>query len=544
MKRFILQLERAVWKATLLVFISVACTCPALAQNSTWYVWQGSATNGPGTNWAYAFHDIQSAVDAAASNDIVLVTNGVYSTGARVDSGGISNRVLVSKALTVESVNGFGVTTVQGDSGTRCVYLTNGSRLSGFTLTGGNAGGSDGGGVYCTASTAQVSSCVISNNSADYGGGVSGGNLSYCSLVNNGGIDGFEFSPVGGGGGAYQSILSNCIINGNVADGGGGGAYNCTLNNCTLSGNEAGHGGGAFGGILNECTVEDNGAEFGGGAYDCNLNNCTLVGNSFVFTSMGYQGSAAGAYGGTLINCTVSDNSSVSTYGGVESAILNNCIVFNNTAPMGFSNYNSADSRLNYCCTMPFPSRGIGNITNAPLFVNEGGGDYHLQARSPCINSGKNVYVNSTNDLDGNPRTVAGTVDMGAYEYQMPTSVISYAWLEQYGFPIDGSSDFVDSDGSGMNHYQDWVAGLIPTNASSVLAVVSAMPTKNPSGIVVTWQSVANISYNLVRSTSLTAPSAFATIQSNIIGSTGTTSFTDTNAFGPGPFYYCIGVNH
>jgi hypothetical protein len=179
-------------------------------------------------------------------------------------------------------------------------------------------------------------------------------------------------------------------------------------------------------------------------------------------------------------------------------------------------------------------------MTNAPLLS----GSYHLQSNSPCIYSGKNSYVNSTNDLDGNPRIVGGTVDIGAYEYQTPTSIISYAWLQQYGFPIDGSSDFVDSDGSGMNHYQDWVAGLNPTNPSSVLAVLSAVPTNNPSGIVVTWESVTNISYNLLRSTSLTAPLGFATIQSNIIGSTGTTSFTDTNASRPGPFYYCIGVNH
>ncbi len=282
---------------------------------------------------------------------------------------------------------------------------------------------------------------------------------------------------------------------------------------------------------------------FGGGASACDLTNCLLVNNSVSIPQSEYEGDEAtggGAFVATLNNCTVYNNTAVGANGGVASAVLNNCIVYDNIDTNGFPNYDNEDCLLNNCCTTPLPSRGLGNMTNAPLLS----GSYHLQSNSPCINSGKNSYVNSTNDLDGNPRIVGGTVDIGAYEYQTPTSIISYAWLQQYGFPIDGSSDFVDSDGSGMNHYQDWVAGLNPTNPSSVLAVVSAVPTNNPSGIVVTWQSVANISYNLLRSTSLTSPPSFVAIQSNISGSTGTTSFTDTNIFGPGPFYYCIGVDH
>ena len=93
-----------------------------------------------------------------------------------------------------------------------------------------------------------------------------------------------------------------------------------------------------------------------------------------------------------------------------------------------------------YCCTTPLPA-GSGNITNEPAFLDLANGDFHLQSNSPCINSGNNKYVTSATDLDGNPRIVGGTVDIGAYEYQTPVSKISYAWLQQYALPINTNID-------------------------------------------------------------------------------------------------------
>ena len=206
-----------------------------------------------------------------------------------------------------------------------------------------------------------------------------------------------------------------------------------------------------------------------------------------------------------------------------------------NRANYSFSGLNAENS----CCTTPDPGVA-GNITSAPLFLDFAAGNLRLQSNSPCINSGNNTWVASAIDLDDSPRVLGGTVDIGAYEFPLAASPFS-TWLQQYGLPADGSADLADFDHDGLNNWQEWTAGTNPTNSSSVLKITSAIRTNNPAGTLVSWASQNGRTYYVQRSIGLTPP-AFSTVQDNIIGHAGVTSFTDTNVAGPGPFFYRIGV--
>jgi hypothetical protein len=224
---------------------------------------------------------------------------------------------------------------------------------------------------------------------------------------------------------------------------------------------------------------------------------------------------------------------------------LTNCIVYFNTSADA-ANFDY-DRALSYCCTTPQPTNGLGNIANAPLFVDLVDSNLHLQSNSPCINAGSNSCLansdfTSSSDLDGNARIVGGTVDLGAYEFQAPTSIISYAWLLQYGLPTDGSADFTDPDSDGLNNWQEWRCGTDPTSALSALRLLA--PVATGTNVAVTWQSVAGVNYFLERSTNLTTSPAFIPVVTNIPGQAGTTTYIDADALGAGPWFYRVGVSN
>ena len=186
------------------------------------------------------------------------------------------------------------------------------------------------------------------------------------------------------------------------------------------------------------------------------------------------------------------------------------------------------------------PTNGVGNITNTPLLVDDTGTNLRLQSASPCINSGTNYYVPGNTDLDGRPRIVGGRVDIGAYEFQGAGMGEFIGWLQQHGLPTDGSVDYADPDVDGMNNWQEWMAGTDPTNRLSVLTMLA--PSNSLSGVTVNWQSVSGKKYYLQRATNLILPPGLSSLQSNIVGQAGMTSFTDTTATNAGPYFYRVGV--
>jgi hypothetical protein len=420
----------------------------------------------PYDSWATAATDIQSAVDSVSvPGDVVLVNDGIYDIGGRAVFGTMTNRVVVDKPITVQSLNGpsktmivgsRAATAATGDGAIRCVYLADGATLSGFTLTNG-------------ATRASGNSQLEQKGAA-----------AWCPSL----------SPV----------LTNCVLIGNAARLRAGGSYGGTLRNCVLANNSAEDGGGVYYSSLTQCVLTGNTANFGGGAYLSTLSNCDLAANS------------SGAYNSTL----------------------NNCISYFNT------NNNYSYGSIMNCCTLPLPNFGASNFTNDPAFVDVLSGDLRLQAESPCINSGNNTYVTDSTDLEGNPRIKGGTVDVGVYEFQTPQSLISYAWLQSYGLPADGSADFKDSDGDGMDNRTEFLAGTDPTNSASSLCLLT--PTVSTAGVVLTWQSALNRTYTLERAIDLAARPCFSCLATNIVGSSGTTSFTDTNS-SCGPMLYRIQVH-
>ncbi len=420
------------------------------------YVVQGNAgATPPYTNWASAASNIQSALDASLQDDTIWVSNGVYDSGGQAVSESITNRAALVRPVTLQSVNGPEVTFIVGAEGVRPAYLTEGSVLSGFTLTNGLSVG----GAWCAGRGALISNCVLTGNSGEYGGGTAGG------------------------------TLRNCQLTGNAAEFGGG-AFDAALYDCQLYGNTAVYGGGVANSEAVRCIFYNNLAEErGGGSSLSTLYNCVLYSNSAAY--------GGGASGDALINCTLYENMASTAGGGISEGELKNCIAYYNTLNgVVLDNWDSA--QISYSCTLPQPP-GVGNMDAEPLFMNRAENDLRLQPASPCINTGENQsWMTNTTDIAGNPRILRAVVDLGALEY----NGIPLEWLVEYNLPTDGTADTQDPDTDHMSNWEEWVAGTHPTNGLSYFML---QPQRLPreDGAVFQWLSATGRVYALQASTNL-----------------------------------------
>ena len=301
--------------------------------------------------------------------------------------------------------------------------------LDGFTITAGNANGTDtnseGGGMRNYLGGPTVVNCTFSGNSAgDVGGG----------MDNDSG----------------DAIVINCTFSRNSAMADGGGMCNDnydfqdgspTVTNCTFSENLARWGGGMSNyddskTVVSNCIFRNNLAVERGGAMDNDISTPTIVNCTFTGNSAGTDGGGMDNTESTptVINCTFVGNSAINEGGGIcdynSSPTVTNCILWANTALSGAQIYDKGTSSatVSYSVVQGDWS-GMGNIDEDPLFIDPNGLDgilgtaddeddnVHLRGYSPCINAGdpSGDYSGQV-DIDRQPRVAYGRVDMGADE--------------------------------------------------------------------------------------------------------------------------------
>lgn len=399
---------------------------------------------------------IKQAVDVAASGDMILLADGVY-TGEEN-----KNTDFKGKAITVrgESVAANCIIDCEGTG--RGFFFHSGeppeTLIERLTIANAKADyywdSGKGGGIYCGNSSCTVRDCVITGSQAGCGAAIYYRNgtseVSRCTIRGNyttytldcvqttalysensdlrfSDCDISENGPEGGIWGKEGGTIrmERCLIAGNV--GGGVSVVGSTvlLDACRISGNTSGSG------VLMS------------GCGNSRVANCLIDGNS------GTNGSGIYLGGGTptILNCTLVANSAIETGGAFyckteyATATLANCIMWGNVAPVGsqLACYQGGAVTVTYCDVQggqagtypgsqygPGITWGPGNIDSDPLFLDASGPDniqgnaddiLQVAAGSLCVNAGDSSLVSAGDtDIDGNPRILGTAVDMGAHE--------------------------------------------------------------------------------------------------------------------------------
>ena len=152
---------------------------------------------------------------------------------------------------------------------------------------------------------------------------------------------------------------------------------------------------------------------------------------------------------------------------------------------------------------------GVGNIDADPLFVDALGGDFALQAGSPCIDTGDPALVTTRRDLFGRPRRLDGMlvrserVDMGALEFGQLTLAVSGNATPGGTLTIDTSGNpallvflLVGLDAAEIDHkflgtlYVDLSPGLLIPWSSPPSSIQQQVPLNCPVPLSIHLQEV------------------------------------------------------
>ncbi len=366
---------------------AVLCGCLwASAATTRYVVTPGTPGVTPTTNytsWATAATNIQQAIDVAATDDLILVTNGTYY---------LSSQLILAKAVTLRSFKD-GMTDREGtvlDGGfpattNRCVLVTNAvAVIDSFTITNGYASTNSmlgyGGGFYLY-SKGLVTNCVIAGNQAEARGGggylISTGDCQVVGSLIAGNSCWTNTVTYGGGIASYKSVIRACTIRGNSARAGGG-VY------MAAGGNADGNG------LMTDCLVEENTARVlasatdgGGGVcmfYKGTVANCSIISNrTAVSAGSGYAAGVTVGEGGVLRDSLVAYNTGASYGGGAMGGVLRtitNCVFYGNSASYGGGAYCSG-GLFTHCTVMSNSSaafvQGKAVLRNC-LFANNSEG--------------------------------------------------------------------------------------------------------------------------------------------------------------------------
>ena len=490
--------------------------------------------NAPGVNngasWTDAYNDLQDALSVAAAFPEVVeeihVAQGVYRpaghNGDRAATFQLTSDVAIKGGYAgfagpepnAQDVNSY-ETILSGDlngndgpdftnNGENSYHVVSGggtdtnATFDGFTITGGNAEDSSGGGFY--KYSGEISNCIISGNIAFSGGGMCecNGVIRNCTVTAN------LASDNGGGMYSCDGKISNCVISGNSASYYGGGMYSCfaEIIDCIISNNSAGKwGGGMFecgdrryggGGKISNCTITGNSAENGGAMFWCNrLSNCLISSNSavkcggalyndssqtisncIITNNLAEDGGAiyntATSSKPNIINCTISYNTASSEGGGIHcrkgNPTVTNCILWGNSDGTGTGeaaqiHIYSGTPVLNYSCIQGWTGSldEMGNIDDDPCFADPCNDDYHLQSQAGRWNPNSQSWVTDASTspcIDaGNPGCPLGDepndtnnvrINMGAYGGTAEASKTPANWRSIADLTNDGAVDIND----------------------------------------------------------------------------------------------------
>ncbi|MBN4003431.1 Calx-beta domain-containing protein [Nostoc sp. LPT] len=308
-----------------------------------------------------------------ANNDpgietILFDTTGIFGDATPDTITLTSGELNVTEGVIIQGT-GANKLTISGNNTSRVFYASASLSIDGLKITEGNAGNSNGGGIYNTSSVTVSNSTISGNTTNSYGGGIystssvtlndssisgnianlGGGIYSSSSVtLNDSTLSGNTANSNGGGifiNGSNNSVtISNSTISSNRAKTNGGGIYssNTTVSNSTIFGNTAdsdnngqGDGGGIYSTnsvIVSDSSISGNIANLGGGIYSTNVtvNNSTLSDNTA-------NSNGGGIYSSTSVttsNSTISSNRAKTHGGGIYSsnATVSNSTIFSNTA--------------------------------------------------------------------------------------------------------------------------------------------------------------------------------------------------------------------